>query len=54
MKNKKGKKNGFYKYIRNKRKTRENVGLLLNGMRNLVQKDTEKADVVNAFFSCYG
>lgn len=54
VKNKKGRKNSFYKYIRNKRKTRENVGLLLNGMRNLVQKDIEKADVVNAFFSCYG
>lgn len=27
----KGNKKGFYKYINSKRKTRENLGLLLNG-----------------------
>ncbi|GAB0209103.1 mitochondrial enolase superfamily member 1 [Grus japonensis] len=37
-------KKGFYKYIGDKRKTRENVGLLLNEMGNLVTQDMEKAE----------
>lgn len=39
----KGNKNGFYRYIGDKRKTRGNVGLLLNGA-----EDMEKAEVRNA------
>ena len=31
--------------------TRENVGLLLNEMGALVTEDTEKAELVNAFFA---
>lgn len=52
VKDMKGNKKGFYKYI-GKRKTRENMALLLNGTRNLVQKDMEKAEVVTAFLSLY-
>lgn len=33
---------GFFKHISSKRKTRENVGLLLKGVCTLVMKDTEK------------
>jgi len=36
-------KKGFFKYIRSKQKTRENVGPLLNEVRALVMEDTEKA-----------
>lgn len=43
-------KKGYYKYISYKRKTRENVELLLNGAGNLVVKDMEKAKVLNATF----
>lgn len=39
----KGNEQGFYKYINNKRKTRKNVGHLLNGAGDLVTKDMEKA-----------
>ncbi|PKU33022.1 rna-directed dna polymerase from mobile element jockey-like [Limosa lapponica baueri] len=38
----KGNKKGFYKYINSKRKTRENVGQLLNGAGELVTRDMEK------------
>ncbi|KAK4810486.1 hypothetical protein QYF61_004266 [Mycteria americana] len=44
-------KKGFYKYIGDKKKTRENVGLLLNETGDLVTQDTEKAEVLNAFFA---
>lgn len=44
-------KKGFFKYINNKRKTKDNVGLLLNGGRTLVIEDTEKAGLLNAFFA---
>ena len=44
-------KKGFFKYISRKRKTRENVGLLLNEVGALVTKDTEKAELLNAFFA---
>lgn len=35
----------FFKYISSKRKMRENVGPLLNGVGALVMKDTEKTDL---------
>ena len=41
----------FYKYINNRRKPRENVGLLLNGAEDLVIKDMEKVKVLNATFT---
>ena len=37
----KGNKNNFYKYISSKRKTRENVGQLLNGIGYM-----EKANIL--------
>ena len=40
----------FFKYGNSKRKTRENVGLLLNEVGTLVTEDTEKAGLLNAFF----
>ncbi|GAB0206830.1 hypothetical protein GRJ2_003148600 [Grus japonensis] len=47
----KDKKKGFFKYISSKRKTRENVGPLLNEVGALVMEDTEKAELLNAFFA---
>ncbi|GAB0208892.1 hypothetical protein GRJ2_003354900 [Grus japonensis] len=44
-------KKGFFKYISSKRKTRENVGLLLNEVGALVMEDTEKVELLNAFFA---
>ncbi|GAB0207550.1 mitochondrial enolase superfamily member 1 [Grus japonensis] len=44
-------KKGFFKYINSKRKTRENVGPLLNEVGALVMEDTEKAELLNAFFA---
>ncbi|GAB0209615.1 hypothetical protein GRJ2_003427200 [Grus japonensis] len=44
-------KEGFFKYISSKRKTRENVGPLLNEVGALVMEDTEKAELLNAFFA---
>jgi len=44
-------KKGFFKFISNKWKTRENVGLLLNEVSVLVIEDTEKVELLNAFFS---
>jgi len=41
----KGNKKGFYSYRGDKKKTRENVGLLLNGAQHM-----EKAEVLNALF----
>ncbi|PKU45921.1 rna-directed dna polymerase from mobile element jockey-like [Limosa lapponica baueri] len=43
LQNVKDNKKGFYGYIGNKRKTRENVGPLLNEMGDLVTQDIEKA-----------
>jgi len=37
----KGNKKGFYRYSSSKRKTRENVGVLLNGAGDPVAKDTK-------------
>ncbi|KFW71682.1 hypothetical protein AS28_14104, partial [Pygoscelis adeliae] len=47
----KGNKKSFYRYIRDKRKTRENVGPLQNKTGDLVTQDTEKAEVLNDFFA---
>ncbi|GAB0207739.1 mitochondrial enolase superfamily member 1 [Grus japonensis] len=44
-------KKGFFKYISSKRTTRENVGPLLNEAGALVMEDTEKAELLNAFFT---
>jgi len=43
-------KKGFCKDTGNKRKTRENVGPLLNKTGGLVTQDTEEAEVVNVSF----
>ncbi|KAK4807194.1 hypothetical protein QYF61_024314 [Mycteria americana] len=47
----KGNKKGFYKYIGDKRKARENVGLLLNEAGGVVTQDIKKAEVLNASFA---
>ena len=39
------------KYINSKRKTRENVGPLLNEVVALVTGDTKKAEILNTFFA---
>lgn len=49
--NTKGREKGFYKYISRKRKTWENVGLLLNGEGDLLRKNTEKVEVLSAVFA---
>ncbi|GAB0204618.1 mitochondrial enolase superfamily member 1 [Grus japonensis] len=43
-------KKGFFKYISSKRKTRKNVGPLLNEVGALVMEDTEKVKLLNALF----
>lgn len=42
---------GFYKYVGNKRKTKERVSPLLNIESNLVTNNAEKAVVLNVFFT---
>ncbi|KAK4831874.1 hypothetical protein QYF61_019886 [Mycteria americana] len=44
-------KKRFYKYIADKRKTRGNVGPLLDETEDLVTQIIEKAEVLNAFFA---
>jgi len=44
-------KKGFFNYISSKRKTRDNVGPLLNEAGVLVTEDAEKAELLNAFFA---
>uniref|UniRef100_A0A8C3BA48 Reverse transcriptase domain-containing protein n=1 Tax=Cairina moschata TaxID=8855 RepID=A0A8C3BA48_CAIMO len=44
-------KKGFFKYVNSKRKTRDNVGPLLNKGGVLVTGDAEKAEILNAFFA---
>ena len=39
----------FYKYINSKRRARENLHPLLDAEGNLVTKDQDKAEVLNAF-----
>ena len=46
-----GSKKDFYKYISCKRKTSENVGLLLSGIGDTLTKNTEKAKVLGTFFT---
>lgn len=46
----KDKKKGFFKHI-NKWKTKDDVGRLLKGGGTLITEDTEKAELLNAFFS---
>ncbi|GAB0190148.1 mitochondrial enolase superfamily member 1 [Grus japonensis] len=47
----KDKKKSFYRYVSEKRRTRENVGPLWNETGNLVTQDMEKAEVLNDFFA---
>ncbi|GAB0176214.1 hypothetical protein GRJ2_000086600 [Grus japonensis] len=47
----KGNKKSFYRYISDKRKTRENVGPLWKETGDLVTWDMEKAEVFNDFFA---
>lgn len=44
-------KKGFFKSIRSKRNTRENVRLLLNGMGAVMMKDTEYVGLLNVLFA---
>jgi len=44
-------KKKFFNYISSKRKTRDNVGPLLNKVCVLVMEDAEKAELLNAFFA---
>lgn len=47
----KGDKKGFYKDIGSKRKAKESECSLLSGAGDLVTKEMEKAEVLNAFFA---
>ncbi|GAB0182287.1 mitochondrial enolase superfamily member 1 [Grus japonensis] len=47
----KGNKKSFYRYVSDKRKTRENVDLLLKEAGDLVNWYMEKAEVLNNFFA---
>jgi len=47
----KNNKKGFFKYISSIRKTRDNVELLLIKVGVLVMEDTEKVELLNAFFA---
>lgn len=42
---------GFFSYFSQKRKTKENVPLLINKTEYLVMTDVEKAEVFNKFFA---
>ncbi|GAB0175988.1 mitochondrial enolase superfamily member 1 [Grus japonensis] len=44
-------KKSFYKYVSDKRRTRENVGPLRNETGDLVTQDMKKAEVLNDFFA---
>ncbi|GAB0207445.1 mitochondrial enolase superfamily member 1 [Grus japonensis] len=44
-------KKSFYRYVSDKRRTRENVGPLRNETGNRVTQDMEKAEVLNDFFA---
>lgn len=43
--------NSFHCYIRSKRIHKENVGLAVNGVGELMTVDTNKAEVLSAFFT---
>ncbi|GAB0204441.1 phosphatidylinositol 4-phosphate 5-kinase type-1 beta [Grus japonensis] len=46
-------KKGFFRYVNNKQKQKENVGLLLNRRGEIVSKgNAEKAEVLNISFTC--
>jgi len=42
----------FYKYINSKRRAKENLHPLLDAVGNVTTEDKEKAEVLNAFFTC--
>ncbi|GAB0177934.1 hypothetical protein GRJ2_000258700 [Grus japonensis] len=44
-------KKSFYRYVSDKRRTRENMGPLWNEMGDPVTQDMEKAEVLNDFFA---
>lgn len=44
-------KKGVCKYINNKRKRKDNIGLLLNEGRTLATEDVEKAELLNTAFA---
>ena len=44
-------KKGFFQYVNSRRKTRENVGLLLSELGALVTEDIEKVELLNTFFA---
>ncbi|GAB0196742.1 hypothetical protein GRJ2_002139500 [Grus japonensis] len=44
-------KKGFFKYVNNKRRTRENIGSLLDKNGHLTNRDIDKAETFNAFFA---
>ncbi|GAB0204308.1 mitochondrial enolase superfamily member 1 [Grus japonensis] len=44
-------KKGFFKYVNNKRRTRENIGSLLNENGHLTNRDIDKAETFNAAFA---
>ncbi|KGL80537.1 hypothetical protein N309_03760, partial [Tinamus guttatus] len=47
----KNNKKKFFKYINSKKKSKENVGPLADGMGTLVTNNIEKAELLNAFFA---
>ncbi|KFV09627.1 hypothetical protein N340_04878, partial [Tauraco erythrolophus] len=47
----KGNKKNFYRYVSDKKRSRENVGPLQKEMEDLATRDMEKAEVLNYFFS---
>ncbi|GAB0204012.1 mitochondrial enolase superfamily member 1 [Grus japonensis] len=44
-------KKGFFKYVNNKRRTRDNIGSLLDENGHLTNRDIDKAEMFNAFFT---
>ncbi|KFV20393.1 hypothetical protein N340_12155, partial [Tauraco erythrolophus] len=46
----KGNKKNFYRYVSDKKRSRENVGPLRKEMGDLATRDMEKAEVLNDFF----
>ncbi|KFV01476.1 hypothetical protein N340_10208, partial [Tauraco erythrolophus] len=47
----KGNKKGFYRYVNDKKRSRENVGPLRKETGDLATQDMEKAEVLNDFFA---
>ncbi|KFV20211.1 hypothetical protein N340_01073, partial [Tauraco erythrolophus] len=47
----KGNKQNFYRYVSDKKKSREDVGPLRKEMGDLATRDMEKAEVLNDFFA---